>query len=221
MQFVRSCAAPMLRAHVAVVLLTGAFVTTASAGNLTFDDIQLWAGSGQSRAAVVVDWNDGLNPQSLAWGFRWDGVATGRQMLNAIVAADPRLAEFGIFNGAAVFGFGYDLDGDGGTFTPGTKGNETGFASDPDDHYREGWFDNGYWAYYVDDSGDTSAPEAGDWGFAPAGLNDRILQPNSWDGLSFWPAFSGDAPSAPVPAVPEPATAALVVLPMLLALRRR
>ena len=40
-------------------------------------DIQLWAGTGANEAAMVIDWNDGKSDESLVWGYRWDGSATG------------------------------------------------------------------------------------------------------------------------------------------------
>jgi hypothetical protein len=49
-----------------------------------FDDIQFWTGNGTNRAALVIEWNDGKSPASLAWGFRWNGQATGLDMLKAI-----------------------------------------------------------------------------------------------------------------------------------------
>jgi len=65
---------------------------TASINAFGFSDITTWAGSGSKQVGFVVDWNDGINPQSLAWGFRWDGNATGLDLLNAIISVDPKLS---------------------------------------------------------------------------------------------------------------------------------
>ena len=62
-----------------------------SAKAATFDDIQFWTGSGTNRAAVVIDWKDGKNPGALLWGYRWNGAATGLDMLKGVVTADKRL----------------------------------------------------------------------------------------------------------------------------------
>lgn len=32
----------------------------------SFSDIQYWVGTGSNQAGLVIDWNDGKNPQSLA-----------------------------------------------------------------------------------------------------------------------------------------------------------
>lgn len=103
-----------------------AFLTAsaAEAATLSFEDIRLWAGSGTNRAAMVVHWaapevrnnTQVPNPvadKSIAWGFRWNGTASGEDMFNAILAADPRLfvaASGTTAYGKAVFGIGYDLN---------------------------------------------------------------------------------------------------------------
>jgi hypothetical protein len=50
----------------------------------SFDDIRYWVGTGPNTSALVVQWNDGLNPVSMAWGYRWDGEANGVDMLLAV-----------------------------------------------------------------------------------------------------------------------------------------
>src|SRR3974390_1833771 len=56
-----------------------AFSFTAPAPD--FSNIQFWVGSGANQAALVIDWRDGLTPESLLWGYRWNGSATGLDML--------------------------------------------------------------------------------------------------------------------------------------------
>jgi hypothetical protein len=58
--------------------------------DFTFDDVQYWIGEGENRALLVVDWNDTISPESLAWGYRFDGEVTGEQMLSDISFADSR-----------------------------------------------------------------------------------------------------------------------------------
>src|SRR3954465_10393847 len=68
------------------------FAVQAHAFAFSFDDITYWVGSGSNRASLAIDWQQGSSqPASLVWGYRWDGIATGAQMLSAIVAEDPRL----------------------------------------------------------------------------------------------------------------------------------
>ena len=90
----------------------------------TLDDITFWTGSGANRAAMVIHWSSPLvlNNTSvpapnqdllLAWGYQFDGMKTGADMFNAIVAADPRLYATVGYGGGFVLGLGYDADNDG------------------------------------------------------------------------------------------------------------
>ena len=97
-----------------LLALAGVFVLT-SAPAATLNDVQFWAGSGTNQAALVIDWNDGKSAESLLWGYRWNGAATGLDMFESVVNADPRLyAHIGAFSfGASVLGIGYELNGNG------------------------------------------------------------------------------------------------------------
>lgn len=96
------------------IALSGMMATAAEAVTVgDLDDLHYY-GTGASRAALVVDWNDGKSGEVLAWGFRWDGTVTGMltvdDMLLALVAQDPklflRIDSSGLF-GFALFGIGY------------------------------------------------------------------------------------------------------------------
>jgi hypothetical protein len=93
---------------------------------ISLDDIQIWTGSGTNRAALVIEWSvpESLTnstvpvpvaDKTLVWGYRFNGTATGTQMRDAILAADPKLyfvesiSEYGAF----VDGIGYNLNGNG------------------------------------------------------------------------------------------------------------
>ena len=93
---------------------------------ISLDDIQLWTGSGTNRAALVIQWSvpESLTnstvpvpvaDKTLVWGYRFNGTATGTQMRDAILAADPKLyfvesiSEYGAF----IDGIGYNLNGNG------------------------------------------------------------------------------------------------------------
>jgi hypothetical protein len=126
---------------VSLAILTGFIGGKASA--ISLDDIQLWAGSGTNRAALVIEWSV---PQSLTnssvplpvadkalvWGYRFNGAASGTQMLEAILAADPKLyvAEDGA---TAIAGIGYNLAGNGVLGI--TDGTRTNF-------FANGWLTN-------------------------------------------------------------------------------
>lgn len=182
----------------------------------TLDDVQFWVGSGTNRAILVIDWADGLGPEALFWGYQWNGNATGLDMLLAVVRADSRLfAHLGQYGwGTAVFGLGYDRDGDtffGVNPDPGFDAlgvawslnpNDGRTAVDLEDHWREGW-NSGYWAYYL--KADENAP----WTPSMVGAADRSLSDGVWDGWRFAPGFVASPPGAAVPAVPEPAAVSL------------
>jgi len=212
-----------------------------------FGEIQLWAGNGPNRAAMVIDWGD----QQSAWGYRWSGSATSQDMLLAVAGltrvhiaghedqfnpgdagqfvashtgADPRLFarlsqfDFG-FPANTIFGLGYDLDNDGGAFTTGLEGpnpatsnepsKETGAADDPDDLYHEGWFQNPSWKGSRSNASASGGPYAGgSWdSFTFLG---NTLNDGDWDG---WSIGTGTVPTGlPTAAIPEPGTAALLIV---------
>jgi hypothetical protein len=186
--------------------------------SLSMDDVAVshWLGSGSKEALLVLDWQQ---PQTIVLGYRWDGTATGEDVIEAAQAAGIGFARtwHPSFPGA-IFGMGYDVDGDGGAFVAGTPGlsTETGYASDADDYYAEGWYVNGYWAYYVSQDGQN-------WGYSADGVA-HALTDGSWEGWSWAPAASGWDGGVPnnIPLMPEPATAGLMVLAgMLLSGRKR
>lgn len=106
------------------------------------DNLQFWTGSGTNQAALVVEWStpesmiDSTVPapiadESLVWGYRFNGTATGAQMFNAIVAADPRLYAVEILDpvyGTGVYGIGFRLAG--GDDLGISDGNFTNFFTD-------------------------------------------------------------------------------------------
>jgi hypothetical protein len=81
--------------------LAGLFLVSKSSA-ISLDDIELWTGSGTNRAALVIEWNSPvvfnnttvpapIANKTLVWGYRFNRMATGTQMLNPILAADPKL----------------------------------------------------------------------------------------------------------------------------------
>ncbi len=106
----------MIHVRIATAFLAAALWTShALASPINgFDDLNYW-GSGDSRSAMVINWNDGKSDFSLAWGFRWDGSLTAEDMLLALASEDPRLflrldsaSEWGL----ALFGIGYQSGSD-------------------------------------------------------------------------------------------------------------
>jgi hypothetical protein len=185
----------------------------------TFDDIDFWVGNGANRAALAIDGLENNDqPPALVWGYRWDGTASGRDMLLAVVEADDRLfAKLGEFFGVpVVYGLGYDADADGqfGAMKIGLDGepietvfDESGIsvseipdddgrratATDPGDYYMEGWF-TGFWHYgneAHDPPGTPTNPfDGGSWVENGSSIATRSLVDGSWDSWAFeMPAF--------------------------------
>jgi hypothetical protein len=108
-------------------LLIAALLVTGKAQAISLDDIQLWGGSGTNRAALVIEWNSPeifnyttvpapVANKTMVWGYRFNGNATGTQMLDAILAADPKLyvvVNENPTNGTFVDAIGYNLSGNG------------------------------------------------------------------------------------------------------------
>ncbi|SHM14819.1 DUF5074 domain-containing protein [Chryseobacterium polytrichastri] len=175
---------------------------------LTFADVQYWVGTGTNEAAFVVQWNDGKNPDALVWGFRWNGNATGEDMLKAIAKADHRFFSLlyqGTQFGTAVGGLGFDLNGvnSNGLYNSGNLTyplypvngiiNSTSYdfdqytAIDAADHWSSGWTTNGFWSYWTKDPADQ------DFGFSSVGASTRALENGSWDVWNFNVSFN-DSP---------------------------
>ncbi len=163
--------------------------------NFTMDDVVYWVGTGSNKAVLAIQWNDQKNPDALVWGFRWDGNATGEDMIKAIAKVDKRfytLLYQGTQYGSAIGGMGFDLDGKGtiGLY----KNNNTTYplypldgiinttaydfddykAVDANDHWQSGWY-QGYWSYWVKDSA------TDDFGYSGLGATSRQLVNGSWD----------------------------------------
>jgi hypothetical protein len=174
----------------------------------------------------MIDWaEDNAEPPALAWGYRWDGEATGYEMLLAIVAADNRLfAKLGDFYGLpVVYGFGYDADGNGqfgvlktdlGGEPIETEFDEFGFAFseipdedrrtataiDVGDYYAEGWF-TGFWHY---GTASTNPYDGGSWDGTPPEMTSRDLSDGAWDSWTFTPTFDFTAFAENPEAAPAP-----------------
>lgn len=215
----------MLRAFRVLGVLIVFYVTGAAHAKpvASFDDIELWAGSGANRAAVAIDWFEGsTDDKALVWGYRWDGAATGEDMLRAVTAADPRLflkaqdwgwgwtvSGIGYDNGDGIFtlddGTAFDTDGIATT----ASSADGGVAISPGDIYAEGWF-LGFWHYGVSNGNPYAG---GGWSSSNWGMSARELADGDWDSWAYTPsfnftAFAENPHAAPVP---EPAFASMLL----------
>ncbi len=194
-------------------------------------DISFIVGSGENQSNLVIDFNDGEEVTSFAWGYRYDGVVSGADLLIAIGAVDPNLSL--TFGGS----------GESGFFLSQIDYLENGVT------HSEAGTDSAFWAYYIaggtagDDlvgTGGEPTPAAGGgsalpdpWTSSPTGASaesfgetGRLLTDGSWDAWSFGtfrldPFVPPGPPGVPTAAVPEPSTTFCGVLASLLFLRRR
>jgi hypothetical protein len=179
-------------------------------------------GQGSNRAGLVVDWNDGETELLKVWGFRWDGEATGADMVRAVCAADAKLYAMGSQGGwgFSIGGLGYDKN-ENGVFDITKTGKVSSFdaggymsvssyafdgwsAADAGDLWSGGWETDGFWGYY-------NAGAGGAWASSFIGASARALTDGAWDGWS-WGAsengWDGGVPSLAV--IPEPMTVLLL-----------
>jgi hypothetical protein len=124
---------------------------------------------------MVVDFGE----KSFAFGYNWDGVKTGKQMLIDIADATALDVSFGSKYGLTQgISYGqYSLSYDSDTY-------------DPDNP-------SSWWEYWVSDDGQS-------WTSYWDGCSNRELVDGGWDGWGWsppWPGV-GSAPNAPI--VPEP-----------------
>jgi hypothetical protein len=190
----------------------------------SLDNIEYWVGAGQNRAALVVQWNDGVTPVSVAWGYRWDGPATGLDMLRAIAGStrveDPAGDPVGAASGAdsrlklGLVEYSFGLSVLSLEYSPSAGATRT----------QSDWY-SGYWQYlicggnfeYYDwategtalyDEAGSNTYESGAWTSSPIGAGDRPLIDGAWDAYAFAAEFFAEPLVQPVAAkLPVPLVA--------------
>lgn len=210
------------------ILASGSTIATSS-------DLDFIVGSGSNLSVLVVDFNDGPE-SSFAWGYRWDGSASGQDLLAAVSSADSNftlnstsfVTEVSYFDGTETFSAAFEFvvggvsSGWGYYIVGGFAGDDimgNGMVDTPTSILGGGVTLPS--VYTVSPSG-ASGNSFGDSG--------RLLEDGSWDAWSFGSfdptSFAHQAlpgPEAPqAAAVPEPSvTGLLASLLLLCGLRRQ
>ena len=168
-----------------LMLVSAPRVCAQSGSSFSFNDVHFWTGSGTNKAVVLVDFSyagiaGGLT-KSLAWGFRWNGVATQLDALRTIAADDKRFHVSGDLYPVSI---AYDFDNDGGSFD-----HARGVKTDADDLIASGNSGGNYWNYYwaTTASPNTTTYSSGGFGYCNAGANEEPVAPNSFFGIKLIP----------------------------------
>ena len=205
------------------IMAVVAFMTGgATAQVVDFDDITFWVGSGANRAGLVIDFHNGGSQsavqESWVWGYRWDGVATGFDMLSAVSSADISLTVdspgflttatyvVGLNTYQGVSDFVFD-DVSWGYYIAG--GSSVIFDSSPP---------FGPTGTFNAPNGGMNRPSSAQWSISTSGSADRTLADGSWDAWSFGAydpvTFDHLVPpsDAAYAAIPEPGAGVLVLV---------
>lgn len=60
---------------------------------VNWDEIEHWAGdpNGEKKTALVIDFQDGQDDRAIVWGYRWNGKATGEDLVRAVASQSSAL----------------------------------------------------------------------------------------------------------------------------------
>ena len=190
-------------------------------GSFTFDMIQNWTGEGSKRAALVIQFNDPRETHALVFGYRFDGEASGEDMIIDVVKNNPRLywlSQRGTAYGSTVSGIGWDADNDGdialynivtdetlevvddwNLFLTSSYDYDNYISVDTADYWSAGWYQS-YWSYWTKASSDAT------FGYSSVGITGRKLTDGCWDGWNFAVGMSPQSwkplKAAPLPSQP-------------------
>ena len=190
-----------------VAFFVGAGALASGTTIATSDDLDFIIGSGDNLSVLVIDFNN-ASGSSFAWGYRWDGEATGADLLAAVAAADSNLLI------------------DSNTFL-----NDVSYFDGSAQSSAQGSSDTGnFWSYFIAggsaETFDASFNPAGQVAVSGAGITlpdsytqstsgtaGRLLENGSWDAFSFGPFPTPPSSGAPfAAAVPEPSVTGLVAV---------
>jgi len=189
------------------------------ATEFTFDDIENWTGEGANRAALIIQWNDKRETHAIVFGYRWDGQATGADMIKAVAKNNPRLYTLMQYTnvssptdpngGYTICGIGWDADNNGDISLVDSKDgtiytSEDGFFEHPRG-YKPGQggssdYDYDDWLTMDEEDFWGAGWYSGFWSywvgtmgetlsFSNWGASGRVLEDGCADGWNFEPGF--------------------------------
>ena len=182
----------------------------------SFANIQYWTGAGTNSAALVLEFGGPSTPASVAWGYRWNGSSTAASMLFALAGNITGTSAPAFLPGsdtrlAVNVSFFADY---GGYFINTISYNQTGLPSPWTQTTRlieDTWFEDG--TYPTLFSLNSTGLWSSSFAQAQVGMSALALSNGMW--IGFVQSDGADDPrifAQPVAAVPEPGTAALLVL---------
>ena len=173
-------------------LFTLLAIAAGTSAHAQFDisQVQYWIGGGPDSSVLVIDFQDGTDDPSYAWGWLHTG-GTGEEMVNAISAADPDL----------------DVEVTSGFLNSISYGSHAGIGGSPD--YWSTW-DGTSVATFVSNLGLAGILGNGDWLGCSYTDFDPALAPTEPIPASV-PTGIRETHAARVQAYPQPATDILIL----------
>ena len=160
-------------------------------------------GSGANTARLLIDFGF-VGGDAYLFTYRYDGLASGEDLIRQVDAGGSLLADLTDFGSLGVYVDGFTLQGSGNAEVPGFGGDQ-----------------GEVWTYWTSPTRPTLAAA---WQESAAGPSSRVLTDGGYDGWTLNVSAFNDPANAtnnPPAAVPEPATAAVLLGTLLTVTRRR
>lgn len=219
-------------------LLLAAAIAASLAGAVRADfvtvnglsDLVFWAGTGENEAGFVLQFSAIQSPTSVAWGYRWNGAATMKGMMDALAGTMTLISGTSVPPGLdarlSIAGRQYSW----GVYLNEIAYDQTGLPAPWSQSEREivdnYGVDGTYPAlYFKDDAGGNFGSPTMSFVAAAVGISDLSLVPGGWYGFVQGNGASTFSFTQPVSAVPEPGgwvlTAGALAAAAAIRLRRR
>lgn len=175
---------------------------------LEMDRVEIWAGDGTNRTALVVDWHDGVYAHALAWGFRWNDNATVLDMWTAVTNADHGLT--GLLTnapeGRQPAWIEYRRPAAAGDVLPDVRGDDVRWTAYSRDHAGT-LFQAGLWSCWM--CGENESFRPANFAQVNAGMESQWLSNMEWIVFSFSPDDAVRSPGYAMAAVYYPFAATI------------